>query len=916
MLDSNSTDADPHRDTWGAGGEVDLLPLLAAARPGEAMVRARAILAGNPGAHAASVAHQVIGTLLREFGDLGAATRELRAALRFARMAGSRERQADVRATLGLALIHRGHTARGLAELGSALALATGPEVGRLQVRRGIALCVLGRHGEALEDLRRAVRALRPAGDTLWEARALSARALVHLAHGSARRAEVDLDRAERLFATTRQDLEVAYTWHNRGLVAFRSGDLPLALTHLDEADRRYQQLAVAMPDLSIDRCAVLLAAGLPGDALVEADAATTRFPVKNGQATKGAELLLIAARAALAAAQPQAAMARAAQARRMFSSQGRNWWQAHAELLLLQAGFAASPPSRQLLGQAAKAADGLDRLGSGDAPQARLLAGRIALALHQREGADRQLAPAGRKLAPAGPHPTSAALRRMMAEADGHLAAAARSRHRRTTALARAQGWLAEALRAEAAGNQRRLLNACRRGFAVLDEHKLTLGASELRAQATAHGAELAALAQRYALRSGQPRLLLAWSERWRATAQAVPTARPLDDAELQAGLTALREVTSRLDKARADGDAAIVLQREQLRLETAVRARVLRTRGQGGSHGYSFDITQFLRAVGEARLVQILDIDGDLHLLICGSGRVRHIAGGPAADAAREVDFARFSLHRLAHGRGGDRPQEALAMLEACARKLESVLLGSAVRHLRDGQVIIVPPGRLHAVPWALLPSLRERAVSVAPSARAWLHARGTVPPPGTDPVLILGPGLGSGGGEVPALAAEYPGATMLGSGSATVRRVLGALDGAGLAHIAAHGTFRADSPLFSSLHMDDGPLTAHDLERLERAPYRLILSSCDSGVGAAAGADELLGLTSTLAPLGTAGIAASVVPVNDKATAALMLALHRHLRRGTTLAEALRDARRDLASEPVQTATGLSFVALGAA
>ena len=42
------------------------------------------------------------------------------------------------------------------------------------------------------------------------------------------------------------------------------------------------------------------------------------------------------------------------------------------------------------------------------------------------------------------------------------------------------------------------------------------------------------------------------------------------------------------------------------------------------------------------------------------------------------------------------------------------------------------------------------------------------------------------------------------MLADGTATARRVLGALDGAPLAHIAAHGTFRADSPLFSSLRM----------------------------------------------------------------------------------------------------------------
>ena len=99
-------------------------------------------------------------------------------------------------------------------------------------------------------------------------------------------------------------------------------------------------------------------------------------------------------------------------------------------------------------------------------------------------------------------------------------------------TALARAQGWLAEALRADAAGDRRRLLAACGRGLAILDEHQVTLGASELRAQATAHGAELAALAQRAALGTGRPRLMLSWSERWRATAHAVPAARPADDA------------------------------------------------------------------------------------------------------------------------------------------------------------------------------------------------------------------------------------------------------------------------------------------------------------------------------------------------------------------------------------------------
>ncbi len=288
---------------------------------------------------------------------------------------------------------------------------------------------------------------------------------------------------------------------------------------------------------------------------------------------------------------------------------------------------------------------------------------------------------------------------------------------------------------------------------------------------------------------------------------------------------------------------------------------------------------------------------------------------------EAAREVDFARFGLNRLAHSRhlhdaGTGQPGGPLAVLEATGDRLERILLGKASAHLGDGPVVLVPPGRLHAVPWALLPSLRDRVVSVAPSARAWLRTRGAVPPERPAVVLVRGPGAGTWGAEVPALAAEYGNATVLGGdGGATAPRVLQAIDGAGLVHIAAHGTFRADSPFFSSLRMDDGPLTVHDFERLRRAPYRVILPSCDSGLLAPAGADELLGLASSLVPLGTAGIVASVVRVNDKAVVELMLALHRRLRRGGNLGEALRDARADQGGDPVQTATGWSFIALGA-
>jgi CHAT domain-containing protein len=309
---------------------------------------------------------------------------------------------------------------------------------------------------------------------------------------------------------------------------------------------------------------------------------------------------------------------------------------------------------------------------------------------------------------------------------------------------------------------------------------------------------------------------------------------------------------------------------------------------------------------------------VDGGLHVLVGGGGRVRRLAAGAAADAAREVDFARFGLSRMARGHLAEPAGQALAALAEAGRRLDALLLGAARDHLGDGPVVIVPPGRLNAVPWALLPSLADREVSVAPSARSWLRARNTHPFGREKVVLVSGPGLDAGRAEVGILAAEYGrAATVLAGPDASAARVLGAIDGAGLAHIAAHGVFRADSPMFSSLRLADGPLTVHDVERLGRAPYRLILPSCESGRLAPAGADELLGLASALLPLGTAGIVASVAQVGDRAAAPLMLALHRRLRTAPgTLAAALRDARAEVGTEdPEVTAAGWSFIALGA-
>ena len=175
----------------------------------------------------------------------------------------------------------------------------------------------------------------------------------------------------------------------------------------------------------------------------------------------------------------------------------------------------------------------------------------------------------------------------------------------------------------------------------------------------------------------------------------------------------------------------------------------------------------------------------------------------------------------------------------------------------------------------------------------------------------MLAAGPRLPAATAEIETLAQRDPAAHALSGATATVARLAHALDGAEAAHIAAHGHFRDDNPLFCSLELADGNLTVYDLERLQRTPRRLVLSSCESGLSTVHAGDELMGFTAALFALGTATVIAAVVPVPDESTKGLMLALDDALRRGTAPAQALVEARDQSADERA----GAAFVCFGA-
>jgi CHAT domain-containing protein len=181
------------------------------------------------------------------------------------------------------------------------------------------------------------------------------------------------------------------------------------------------------------------------------------------------------------------------------------------------------------------------------------------------------------------------------------------------------------------------------------------------------------------------------------------------------------------------------------------------------------------------------------------------------------------------------------------------------------------------------------------VCPSASSWLAAwhRGQAGAEAGPPLLVAGPDLEHAAPEVTEIARSCPDCRPLLCGAATVGATLRALDGAPLAHLAAHGHHDQENFLFSRVELADGPLMAYDVQQLTAAPRHVVLSSCDVGRTVVRPGEEILGFTAALLYIGTATVTASVTRAGDAAAVETMTAYHRLLAAGTSPAEALAAA-----------------------
>jgi len=190
--------------------------------------------------------------------------------------------------------------------------------------------------------------------------------------------------------------------------------------------------------------------------------------------------------------------------------------------------------------------------------------------------------------------------------------------------------------------------------------------------------------------------------------------------------------------------------------------------------------------------------------------------------------------------------------------------------------------------------LPALLGRPTVVAPSATAWLAAAQGADcyRPGRT-VLVRGPGLEAVVGEIDKLAAHHTNATVLADAHATADAVLRELDGAQLAHIAAHGVHEPENALFSRLELHQGSLFAHELAALRNPPKQVVLAACELALSRIRPGDEALGFAGALLAGGVQTVIAATSRVGDLPAAAAMGDYHRALAEGASPAVALAAA-----------------------
>lgn len=330
------------------------------------------------------------------------------------------------------------------------------------------------------------------------------------------------------------------------------------------------------------------------------------------------------------------------------------------------------------------------------------------------------------------------------------------------------------------------------------------------------------------------------------------------------------------------------------------------------------------------DEQVVEFHFVGRDLIAFVWSGGEMALITGLPTLDQCRGLvrDWARqLERFRRASQLPGRPIGNLVASAEEVLQRMWAQLFSPVAGRLdRGGELLIIPHGPLSAVPfhaligpdgrigdhhgiataasYAVADSLRRR-----PAQRDRAVGRSVV-------VGVADAAAPAVAAEASAVAALLDGSDLLLNGEATIDAFRSAFrHPVDVAHIACHGLHRAHSPMFSSLRLADGWLTAHDVLSISVNADLVVLSACESGrLDSDRVLNEPVGLARSFLAAGARAVVVSLWLAHDEATLDLMTRFHENLNQGSTPVVALQTARSAVADTNPHPAAWAPFIIHG--
>jgi CHAT domain-containing protein len=282
------------------------------------------------------------------------------------------------------------------------------------------------------------------------------------------------------------------------------------------------------------------------------------------------------------------------------------------------------------------------------------------------------------------------------------------------------------------------------------------------------------------------------------------------------------------------------------------------------------------------------------------------------PVTPVSRVLNLLRMLQFQMSKFRlGSDYTQgfekSLLGSVQAHLGQLYQELLALLRPRIRAQHLVIVPHGILHYVPFhALFDGSAYLAdsfsISYAPSSSVFAYCqRKPSRPSGAS--LVLGvpddraPLILD---EVQAVAKIAPASELLVGAAASQAALREKGEHSRWIHIATHGSFRQDNPMFSAIRLGDAYLNLYDLYQLKLGAELVTLSGCATGMNVVSPGDELLGLIRGLLFAGAHSLLLTLWDVHDQSTAAFMTKFYRRLAKGDGKARAMQGAMIELREE----------------